>query len=141
MSTKFPEPKFEKWQTVDGWVFPDVSGDNNFNEDPLKSFRHENELFAPINSFEFQQGIFGQYRLFYGIKNRNNLTKACFQMCVNKNTLKTSNLTQEDKVCARECLLSSEKLVEATKYFLEKKQAENSLNNEFILLDNLKYFQ
>ena len=140
MSTKFPEPKSDKYQSIDGWITPDYSDDKRFYQDPYDAIRANKETLAPINSFEFQQGIFGQYRHFYGIKSRNNFTKACFGNCITAKSLKTSNLSQEDKLCARECLLSSEQFQNATNIFLEKSQNDLTENREFVLLDNQKYF-
>ncbi len=139
MTTKFPEPKYDNWQVIDGWVFPDY-GDKKFQQDPRQSIKGHNEALAPINSFEHQQGIFGQYRHFYGIKQRNNYTKACFRVCVNAQSLKTTNLTQEDKLCARECLISSEKFQISTNNFIEKIQSDAQHFEELLPIDNLKYF-
>ncbi len=119
MSTKFAQPKNDNWVTIDGWVFPDMK-DKQFNRDPNDPRRWEVENYAIINSFENQQGIFGQYRHFYGLKLNNNYLKSCFAMCINPETLSTSNLTQSDKVCARECLISAEKYTNATNIFIEK---------------------
>jgi len=139
MTTKLPENLSDKWKVTDGWVFPDYSG-KEFQQDPMQSIRGFNEMLAPINSFEFQQGIFGQYRHFYGIKQRNNYSKHCFKNCITAQNLKTSNLTQEDKLCARECIISQERFQNATNIYIEKVHSDAANFEELVPLDNLKYF-
>lgn len=140
MTTKFPEPKNDNWEVVDGWIFPDYS-EPKLQEDPFANYE-ASKGYDSINSFEFQQGIFGQYRNFYGLKNKNSLMKACFKMCVNSESIRTHNLTQEDKVCARECLVSSESFEQASKIFLQTQQNRINLQqaNNFTPIENVKFF-
>ncbi len=123
MSTQFPEPEFDKYEAIDGWIFPNRD-EKKFVTDPYGKFEEAEKIFNPMHSFEYQQGIFGQYRLFYSIKNRNNYTKACFKMCITPESLLTDNLTQRDKVCARECLISSEKFEVSSRIFLDKRRVD-----------------
>jgi hypothetical protein len=118
MTTKFAEPKTEKFINTGGWIFPDHNG-KEFAVDPLEPRRYLHEREGIINSFEYQQGIFGQYRHFYTLKLKNNYSNSCFKLCINADTLSTSNLSQHDKLCARECILSAEKYTDATNYFIE----------------------
>ena len=137
MSTQFSEPKFDKFESIDGWIFPDEN-QKKFAADPFEKLRENDQLFAPINSFEYQQGIFGQYRTFYSLKNRNNYTRACLRMCITPESLMTSNLNQEDKVCARECVISQEKFQASSNLFLEKKKHDKI--RELAPLNNAVFF-
>lgn len=126
MSTKLPEPKSKKFSNYRGWIFPDYSGKEN-RIDIFERERWLNEKLAPINSFEYQQGIFGQYRHFYSLKINNNYLRNCYKLCINQDTLETSNLSQQDKLCARECILTAEKYRSATNIFIETSLKEQSI--------------
>lgn len=138
MTTRPSEPKFNNWETFDGWVFGDYASDPRNISDPEEPKRILDQ-FKPVNSFEFQQGILGQYRQFYGLKNRNNFIKSCFQMCINEETLNVSNLSQDDKICARECLISNEKLDKANTLFLESQHKKEKTSPNVIAHDNYNY--
>jgi hypothetical protein len=126
MSTKFAEPKTDKFTNTEGFIFPDYSG-KEFETDPLKNKNFLDEMLAPGYSFEAQQGIFGQYRHFYSLKFNNNYFRSCLKMCINQESLTTSNLSQEDKLCARECIILSEKYIEGTDKMMRKLSVKSSV--------------
>ena len=74
-----------------------------------------------------------------GLKMKNVLAKSCYKLCITSETLRTKNLSQEDRLCARECLISSEKFEDASRIFLEQKQAELDTNNS-MPIENTKFF-
>jgi hypothetical protein len=128
MSTKVPQPKHDSWVDVDGWVFPNYN-EKKFEVDPFQPMKTVTEKSMPINSFEFQQGIFGQYRYYYHTKLLNNIQKQCLKLCIRQETLLTSNLTQEDKLCARECILNEHTFTQANTAFVEKFRAIEFTDN------------
>jgi hypothetical protein len=138
MTTKLSEPKFNNWKTQDGWVFGDYASDPRNFRDPREPGKILDQ-FKPVNSFETQQGILGQYRHFYGLKNRNHFIRSCYQMCVTKENVVISNLTQDDKICARECLISAEKFEGSNTFFLEKQQSRYENRENTVSLDNYNY--
>ncbi len=128
MTTKPSQPKHDSWVDVDGWVFPNYD-EKKFQVDQLEPMRDVVELSSPINSFEFQQGIYGQYRFFYHNKMLNNIHKQCLRLCIREDTLLTKNLTQEDKLCARECLMSEQTFSSAHSAYIRKARAIRILDS------------
>ncbi len=122
MSTKLTQPKNDSYLDVDGWVFPNYD-QRKFEVDPIKPMKEISDKSLPINSFEFQQSIFGQYRYFYHAKMLNNIHKQCLRLCIRKDNLLTNNLTQEDKLCARECLINEHTFAQAHSSYIEKIKA------------------
>jgi hypothetical protein len=136
MTTKLSEPKYDSWINADGWVFPNYE-DKKFEVDPFGPLKDFQENTSPIASFEFQQAIFGQYRYFYHEKAANSIHKQCLRLCIRKDSLLTSNLTQEDKLCARECILNENTFTKATSAFIEKVRAVEFLDSS-IPFDNVQ---
>jgi hypothetical protein len=125
MSTKLPQPKNDTFVVEDGWILAN-------NEEP-KFRKSEKEIkkdydfeqLKNINQFEFQQGIFGQYSHFYGMKLNNSISDHCLKMCITQDSLKVRNLTQDDKLCARECLVNEEVFNDAVEDFLLVQKSDN----------------
>jgi hypothetical protein len=123
MTTKFPEPKFNSYKNVDGWVLPDQKFDRKYRYDPYGPLEFKRQ-FTPLMSPEVQQGIIGQYTHFYKGKVNNFIFKACLRNCLNRDTLKTKNLSQEDKLCARECIIGSKSVENSAKVFAGRKRVQ-----------------
>jgi hypothetical protein len=136
MSTKLTEPKHDSWVDVDGWIFPNYN-EKKFQVDPYGPMKSITEKSRPINSFEFQQSIFGQYRYYYHTKLLNNIHKQCMKLCIRNDTLLTSNLTQEDKLCARECILNEDTYTRANTIFVDKFRAIEILD-KWQPIDNVR---
>lgn len=135
MTTKLPEPKNDSYIKSDGWVFPNYD-EKRFKEDPFGPLKDLAEKTTPLASFEFQQGIFGQYKFYYQEKSMNSIRSQCLKLCIRKDTLLTNNLTQEDKLCARECLLNENTFNKAKGAFIEKIRAVDILDS-FVPFDSI----
>lgn len=113
MSTRAKRPSYD-WENHDGNIIPadDRSRSHLVNDDFKRMVKPYTCMlifwfFLVMGQWEVQQSIFGENLLWYGYKSVNELKKSCLEKCIDNESLLTKNLTQKDKLCYRNCYLSS----------------------------------